>query len=331
MTIIIDGNDGTGKSTLVASLRALGFEASDRGLPTKATINGLPEKLPENEVYVILDLPEEISRERLAKAGKDLEEEWHTMESLTLYRGRFREIAEALRVPLISAEGTAEEVLTSVKSYLGIKGDPKIGIPSGHLGDTVGVIMHRAQHELKRQDRNLRPKCANIDPFLLKPRSIPQMVAYGLLDGGFCGRDLLEESSYGEQIHTAVDLKTHPVTLTVAAADPWILNNLPKRPLRIATEFPQIASRWATSKGLAHMCINTWGSTEAWVPEFCDIIIDVVETGNTLRANGLHVIDKLFESTTLFVVNPNSPMRHHQLITALSKVALAKSQRRDHP
>jgi len=109
--IIIDGNDGVGKSTIVALLRELGYNAHDRGLPTKLTDTpGLP--VPENEIYIVLDAPVAVSRSRLAKAGKDLEEEHHTVESLIVYRRRFLDVAAQLpRCHLIDANGTAESVL----------------------------------------------------------------------------------------------------------------------------------------------------------------------------------------------------------------------------
>lgn len=109
--IIIDGNDGVGKSTIVALLRELGHDAYDRGLPTKLTDTpGLP--VPENEIYIILDAPVAVSRARLAKAGKDLDEEHHTVESLIDYRRRFQRLAAELpRCHLVDACGTAQSVL----------------------------------------------------------------------------------------------------------------------------------------------------------------------------------------------------------------------------
>lgn len=318
----MDGNDGTGKTTLVESLRTLGYDVKDRGMPTEATLSEVPAEVPKDEVYIILDAPEEVSRERLAKAGKDLNEHWHTMESLTLYRKKFREIAAILKVPLFPATETPGEMLSAVKKHLGIPPMLKIGIPKGRLCDSVAVVMRRANHALKIEPRNYHPACPNgLDPFFLKPRAIPQMVALGLLDGGFIGKDLVEESGWGDHLQVAVDLNTQRVMLVAAAADASILTYPPKKVLRIATEFPNIADRWATSKNLAHLCINTYGSTEAWVPEFCDIAVDVVESGATLKANGLTVVETLFPSTTVFVTRHEGPMLHHRLIPTLRELA----------
>lgn len=96
MIIVVDGNDGTGKSTLVARLREQGYDVRDRGVPTKMTDN--PELKPNpGEFYIILDAPIAVCRERLQKAGRDLNEKYHTVEDLTYYRRRFLVIAQQLK------------------------------------------------------------------------------------------------------------------------------------------------------------------------------------------------------------------------------------------
>lgn len=93
--ITIDGNDGTGKSTIIAQLREHGYIAQDRGLPSLLTDNPhLP--IPDTGVFIILDASIEISRARLALAGRDLTEKYHTVEDLTYYRNKFHEIAQIL-------------------------------------------------------------------------------------------------------------------------------------------------------------------------------------------------------------------------------------------
>lgn len=120
MKVILDGNDGTGKSTLFEQLRAKGYDVYDRGIPTKMTDDPAlrPGDAQKGEVYVILDVPVEVSRKRLGAAGKDLDEKYHTVEDLTYYRGRYLAIAVILGVPLIDSSGTREETLAKVEYYL---------------------------------------------------------------------------------------------------------------------------------------------------------------------------------------------------------------------
>ena len=108
--VVVDGNDGTGKSTVVARLRELGYDVADRGVPTKMTDDPNLQAV-EGEVYLILDAPVEVCRARLAMAGKNLEEKYHTVADLEHYRARFKEVAGILRAPLINAEGPVDRVV----------------------------------------------------------------------------------------------------------------------------------------------------------------------------------------------------------------------------
>ena len=199
----------------------------------------------------------------------------------------------------------------------------RVGIPKGRLLDAAVEAMGKAGYPLQIKPRNYHPRCeGDIQAFLLKPRSIPQMVALELLDAGFCGRDLVLESGYDDRLEAALDLGLNRVRLVAAASDPSILEAPPRRPLVIATEFPTLASRWATGRCLAHLCLHTWGSTEAWVPTYADIAVDVVETGDTMAANGLTVLEEIMTSSTVMVVrsDPNEAAKHHPLLARLAEV-----------
>jgi ATP phosphoribosyltransferase len=393
--IVIDGNDGLGKSTLVKRLGELGYQVADRGMPTKATDTGVPEHLPMGERYVILDAPVEVSRARLEKAGRDMNEKYHTVEGLTHYRQRFKEVAEQLGVPLIDASGSPDDVLDATLTYLGaqprrwciridaatagraasaflhttygefitfrtkhdadeacekVRADNagaavdgfsaktfephlystlRVGIPKGRLQEQVWRVMQVALKTPRMPfvGRCYRDLFGNVEVVLVKPRSIPQMLALGMIDVGFCGLDLVEESGYGHRgaphmmghggVDPIINLDLNRVQMVAAAADPNILKNPPSRPITIATEFPNIADRWASAKGLAHICVNTWGSTEAWVPDLCDVCIDVVETGETMRANGLTILDEILSSSTHLCVRRGGIAGHHELLAAL--------------
>ncbi len=112
--IVIDGNDGVGKSTLVRVLREMGVDVQDRGEPTLLTDLPNTPLLP-NTLYLILDAPVAISRERLARAGKNLEERYHNVADLTHYRARYLQIAKKLpNCALIDASGTFIATLNAV-------------------------------------------------------------------------------------------------------------------------------------------------------------------------------------------------------------------------
>ena len=118
MKFIIDGNDGTGKTTLINGLRKFGVtaELADRGLPTKMTDDPTLEP-SDDEFYFILDVDVETSRARLAEAGKDLNEKYHTVEDLTFYRKRFLEVAKQLGRRCLVVDATQREEMMVLIVY----------------------------------------------------------------------------------------------------------------------------------------------------------------------------------------------------------------------
>jgi thymidylate kinase len=96
MRIVVDGNDGTGKTSLIRELTRLGYTCQDRGLPTHMTDDPTLKPTDDHELYLILDAPVEVCRARLAVAGRDLTEQYHTVADLQHYRQRFLEVAATI-------------------------------------------------------------------------------------------------------------------------------------------------------------------------------------------------------------------------------------------
>lgn len=180
----------------------------------------------------------------------------------------------------------------------------RCALPKGRLQEALLKTLGDIDiHFVQPTERNytLSSNIPGITGKLLKPRAIPQLVAMGNYDFGFCGLDLVQELDSDEVI-SLYDLKLNTVKLVIANK-PGFFENLPKRPIVIATEYEKIASRWATSKGLAHIILQTWGSTEAYVPDDADVVLDTTETGETLFQNGLMITELLMESSTYLIVN----------------------------
>ncbi|MBI3632485.1 MAG: hypothetical protein HY225_03490 [Candidatus Vogelbacteria bacterium] len=118
LMIVVDGNDGTGKTSLVVGLNGSGYKAQDRGIPTKMT-DDPAVKPKDDEYYIILDASVDICQERLASAGKDLTEKYHTVADLIKYRELFRGLAEVgiprnkflVDTTLVSLESVMERVV----------------------------------------------------------------------------------------------------------------------------------------------------------------------------------------------------------------------------
>ena len=324
--ITVDGNDGTGKSTLVRHLQSLGFLVQDRGLPTILTDD--PTLVSEDKgPFLILDAPVEVSQGRLQRAGKDLTEKYHTLEDLTHYRERFRQVASSLGVTMIDARGSYVDVLTSALYQLGVRQSPRLAIPTGHLEEPVMAFLRDHEYDVYRY-RGSRiyhiGDCREIDAWRLKARSIPQAVALGIMDYGITGLDILQESLYADQLLVlgTVLAPTQRLCVLRPSNRPDPLVCVKGRPIRIATEYPKLASEWAYKHGLAHVCIQTWGTTEAWVPALADIAVDVVSSGETARANGLEVVETILEVPTVLVARRSSPgAPHHRLVRAITTPA----------
>lgn len=116
--VVVDGNDGTGKTTLVSGLRSFGYNVSDRGLPTKAT-DVLSVGPAPGEFYIILDSEETKCQERLLKTGKSLTEKYHNLDDLRHYRKQFERVAILFNASVINVDKmNTEEVLGSALRVL---------------------------------------------------------------------------------------------------------------------------------------------------------------------------------------------------------------------
>jgi len=183
----------------------------------------------------------------------------------------------------------------------------RVALPKGHLRDGVLGLLERAGITFTfKNDRDYRPACSDgsVTAKMFKVRSIPQLLDLGQYDIGFCGKDLVAESGY-ELIESVLDLELNPVELVVAVrrGNEDIFTNPPRRPLLIATEYVRLADDWALQKNLAHITVQSYGSTEAFAPEDADIVFDNCETGRTIEANGLVIVERLMRSTTHMVAS----------------------------
>lgn len=112
--VVIDGNDGTGKSTVVAKLKMMGWNVKDRGIATKLTDNPLAGVPGKNEINIILDASVAVSQLRLLKAGKSLNEKYHTLEDLMHYRNSFLSVAHLHGMHLVDSSGSPESTMSKV-------------------------------------------------------------------------------------------------------------------------------------------------------------------------------------------------------------------------
>jgi ATP phosphoribosyltransferase len=140
----------------------------------------------------------------------------------------------------------------------------------------------------------------------LRPQEIPTYIERGLFDMGITGRDWIEETqadvvSLGELQYSKATSRPVRIVLAVPENSSWqSASDLPEG-VRISTEFPALTKRFLDSRGVKAVVIQSYGATEAKVPDIVDAIVDLTETGSSLRKNGLRILDTLLTSYTELV------------------------------
>ena len=183
-----------------------------------------------------------------------------------------------------------------------------IAISKGRLQEETLELFSRAGIEADPDDLNSRRlQIKSTDGryvfVFVKPADVPTYVEYGVADAGVCGRDVLLESR--SEVHEPLDLRFGACRIAVAGRrevvgkDYNLLSTV-----RVATKYPKLASTYFHERGIPIEVIALSGSVElAPLMGLSDRIVDLVETGRTLRENGLEVIDVITESTARLIVN----------------------------
>jgi ATP phosphoribosyltransferase len=188
-----------------------------------------------------------------------------------------------------------------------------IGIPKGSLQEATLALFSSAGLSFYGSERSLwlASNDAEVKPVLLRPQEIPHYVANGSLDCGLSGLDWITETQCLDSLRILADLhyskrSFRPVrwVLAVPQDSPWQktqdLQEIPNPPLRVSTELKRITESWLAERGIVAEVDFSWGATEAKAPVFADAIVECTETGSSLQANRLRILDTVFQSTTQF-------------------------------
>ncbi len=209
-----------------------------------------------------------------------------------------------------------------------------IGLPKGSLQEATFGLFRKAGFTITASGRSYLPRVDDeeIEGILIRAQEIPRYVAEGILDVGLTGHDWVVES--GADVTEVANLVYgkqgfRPVRWVLA-----VPNDSPVRRAedlegkRIATEVVEITRRYLDRKGVSAHVEFSWGATEVKVPQLVDAIVELTETGSSLRAHNLRVVDTLLESTTRLIANRGAladPWKKAKLeqITILLNGALA--------
>jgi ATP phosphoribosyltransferase len=202
-----------------------------------------------------------------------------------------------------------------------------IAIAKGRLQESALSLLARAGIRLSEDGLNSR-RLALMDEtrmyrfIFVKPADVPVYVEHGIADCGVVGRDVLLETR--ADLLLPLDLGIARCRIVVAAADAEAMTKV-QGMIRVATKYSQIARAHFGARGIPVEIIQLSGSVElAPALGLADMIVDLVETGRTLRENGLTVVDEIAESTGRLVVNRASYQLKAeevgQLVDRISKV-----------
>jgi ATP phosphoribosyltransferase len=188
----------------------------------------------------------------------------------------------------------------------------KLGIPKGSLEEATVNLFAKAGYQIKIGSRSYFPSIDDdeIECMLIRAQEIARYVADGVLDAGLTGKDWVQENRV--DVEDVADLVYSKVS---ARPVRWVLavpNDSPIKTVkdlqgkRIATEVVNMTTDYLKKHGVTASVEFSWGATEVKPPKLADAIVEVTETGNSLRANNLRILDTLMESNTKFIMNKDA-------------------------
>jgi ATP phosphoribosyltransferase len=186
----------------------------------------------------------------------------------------------------------------------------RLGLPKGSLQEPTLELFKRAGYNIVISSRSYRPTVDDdeLELRLLRAQEIGRYVDHGFLDCGITGRDWIVENDANVEVIT--DLRYSKATskptrwVLVVPEDSAIQSVKDLQGKRIATEAVEMTRKYLAKHGVQAEVEFSWGATEVKVPELVDAIVDITETGSSLRANKLRIVDTLMESYPQFVASP---------------------------
>ena len=184
-----------------------------------------------------------------------------------------------------------------------------LGLPKGSLQEATCLMMKKAGFTVRTGERSYMPDIDDpeITARLIRAQEISRYVELGMLDAGITGHDWIVENNsdvveVAELVYAKQGLR--PVRWVVAVPhDSDIQSASDLAGKRIATEAVGLTQRFLAERGIEAEVEFSWGATEVKAPELVDAIVELTETGHSLRANGLRIVDTVLESTTRLIAN----------------------------
>lgn len=209
-----------------------------------------------------------------------------------------------------------------------------LGLPKGSLEESTVAMFAKAGYKIQISSRSYFPTIDDpeIDCMLIRAQEMSRYVEEGVLDCGLTGYDWIQEN--GSDVYEAAELVygkvgRNPLRWVLAVPEDSGIEKVEQlEGKRISTEAVGMTRRYLAQHGVNAKVEFSWGATEVKPPRFADAIVEITETGSSLRANHLKIIDTLCISTTRFIANKQAmqdPEKKHKIenIALLLKAVLA--------
>ncbi len=214
----------------------------------------------------------------------------------------------------------------------------KLGIPKGSLEEATVNLFAKAGYNIKIKSRSYFPSIDDneIECMLIRAQEIARYVQNGVLDAGLTGKDWIHENRAD-----VVEIADLVYSKTSSRPVRWVLAVPNESPIqsvkdlqgkRVATEAVNMTVDYLKKNGVTADVEFSWGATEVKPPKLVDAIVEITETGSSLRANNLRIIETLMESNTKFVMNkeaydnPWKKQKVERLVLMLQSAMAANGQ-----
>jgi len=185
----------------------------------------------------------------------------------------------------------------------------RFGLPKGSLQESTFALMAKAGWKVTTSSRSYVPRTddTELELRLIRAQEISRYVEHGFLDAGLTGADWIAEND--SNVHVVGEIAYSKQTTNPAR---WVLavpNDSPIKTVkdlqgkRIATEVVELTRRWLAKNGVQAEVEFSWGATEVKAPELVDAIVELTETGSSLKANNLRIVDELVRSYPQLIAN----------------------------
>ena len=188
----------------------------------------------------------------------------------------------------------------------------RLGLPKGSLQESTFALLAKAGWKISSSSRSYIPRTDDpeLELRLIRAQEISRYVEHGFLDAGLTGADWIAENDSDVQVVAEIAYSkatTNPARWVLAVPNDSTIKSVKDlQGKRIATELVEATRRWLKKNGVTAEVEFSWGATEVKAPELVDAIVELTETGSSLKANNLRIVDELVRSFPQLIANKKS-------------------------